>query len=625
MKKRTLTALFAVTALSSAMMAGCAGKAEKEAATTAEETTTEAAEETTEAETKEAPAEEEDEENYDTGDASMDNTRNQDEIGEQELLVVSFGTSYNDSRRLTIGAIENAMEKAFPDYSVRRGFTSQIIIDHVKSRDDVTIDNVDEALKRAVDNKVKTLVIQPTHLMNGLEYNDLVNEVAQYSDAFESVAIGLPLLTSDEDFQIVADAIVKATASYDDGKTAICFMGHGTEAESNAVYAKMQQVLTEGGHANYFVGTVEATPSLEDVLALVQAGSYERVVLQPLMIVAGDHANNDMAGDEEGSWKTTFEAAGYQVECLVNGLGELEEIQNLLVAHAQAAMAGEEDEENYETGDASLDNPRNQDEIGESELLVVSFGTSYNDNRRLTIGAIEAAMEKAFPEYSVRRGFTSQIIIDHVKDRDGEVIDNVGEALDRAVANGVKNLVIQPTHLMNGLEYSDLVNEVAQYSDAFEAVSIGEPLLTSDEDFQAVADAIVEATASYDDGKTAICFMGHGTEADSNAVYAKMQQLLTDGGHENYFVGTVEATPSLEDVLALVQAGSYERVVLQPLMIVAGDHANNDMAGDEEGSWKTTFEAAGYQVECLVNGLGELEAVQNLLVAHAQAAIDALN
>lgn len=282
-------------------------------------------------------------------------------------------------------------------------------------------------------------------------------------------------------------------------------------------------------------------------------------------------------------------------------------------------------DENYETGDASLDDPLNQDEIGDTELLVVSFGTSYNDSRRETIGAIEKAMQKAFPDYAVRRGFTSQIIIDHVKDRDGEVIDNVGEALDRAVANGVKNLVIQPTHLMNGLEYNDLVNEVAQYSDAFESVAIGLPLLTSDEDFQIVADAIVKATASYDDGKTAICFMGHGTEAESNAVYAKMQQLLTDGGHENYFVGTVEATPSLEDVLALVQAGSYERVVLQPLMIVAGDHANNDMAGNEEGSWKTTFEAAGYQVECLVNGLGELEAVQNLLVAHAQAAIDALN
>ena len=611
MKMKKLLALLLVFAMTAALFAGCNGKPEATEPTATTDTTT-------------APTED-DGENYDTGDASLDNPRNQDEIGENELLVVSFGTSYNDNRRLTIGAIEAAMEKAFPEYSVRRGFTSQIIIDHVKDRDGEVIDNVGEALDRAVANGVKNLVIQPTHLMNGLEYSDLVNEVAQYSDAFEAVSIGEPLLTSDEDFQTVADAIVEATASYDDGKTAICFMGHGTEAESNAVYAKMQQVLTEGGHANYFVGTVEATPSLEDVLALVQAGSYERVVLQPLMIVAGDHANNDMAGDEEGSWKTTFEAAGYQVECLVNGLGELEEIQNLLVAHAQAAMAGEEDEENYETGDASLDNPRNQDEIGESELLVVSFGTSYNDNRRLTIGAIEAAMEKAFPEYSVRRGFTSQIIIDHVKDRDGEVIDNVGEALDRAVANGVKNLVIQPTHLMNGLEYSDLVNEVAQYSDAFEAVSIGEPLLTSDEDFQTVADAIVEATASYDDGKTAICFMGHGTEAESNAVYAKMQQVLTEGGHANYFVGTVEATPSLEDVLALVQAGSYERVVLQPLMIVAGDHANNDMAGDEEGSWKTTFEAAGYQVECLVNGLGELEAVQNLLVAHAQAAIDALN
>lgn len=278
-----------------------------------------------------------------------------------------------------------------------------------------------------------------------------------------------------------------------------------------------------------------------------------------------------------------------------------------------------------DTGDASKDDPRNGDEIGENELLVVSFGTSFNDSRVADIKSIEDALQEAYPDWSVRRAFTAQIIINHVQARDGEKIDNVQQALDRAVENGVKNLVIQPTHLMNGLEYNDLVNEVAQYSDAFESVAIGLPLLTSDEDFQIVADAIVKATASYDDGKTAICFMGHGTEAESNAVYAKMQQLLTDGGHENYFVGTVEATPSLEDVLALVQAGSYERVVLQPLMIVAGDHANNDMAGNEEGSWKTTFEAAGYQVECLVNGLGELEAVQNLLVAHAQAAIDALN
>lgn len=296
----------------------------------------------------------------------------------------------------------------------------------------------------------------------------------------------------------------------------------------------------------------------------------------------------------------------------------------LVFSLAVTAFAAEEDEENYETGDASLDDPRNGDDIGENELMVVSFGTSFNDNRRLTIGAIEAAMEEAFPDWSVRRGFTSQIIIDHVFDRDGEVIDNVGQALERAADNGVKTLVVQPTHLMNGFEYNDLVDEVAQYADAFEAVAVGEPILTSDEDFQTVAEAITAATAEYDDGQTAIVFMGHGTEAESNGVYARMQQILTDGGYEHYYVGTVEATPSLDDVLAAVGEGEYTRVVLRPLMIVAGDHANNDMAGDEEDSWKSAFDAAGYEVECVVEGLGGLEAIQQLLVEHAQAAIDSL-
>ena len=289
-----------------------------------------------------------------------------------------------------------------------------------------------------------------------------------------------------------------------------------------------------------------------------------------------------------------------------------------------AAAEQADDEENYETGDASLDNPLNQDEIGENELLVVSFGTSYNDSRRETIGAIETAMQTAFPDYSVRRGFTSQIIIDHVNKRDGEKIDNVTEALDRAAANGVKNLVVQPTHLMNGLEYEEMSEAIAQYSDAFEQVSIGQPLLTSDEDFQAVAKAITEATADYDDGETAIVFMGHGTEAESNGVYAKMQQVLTDGGYDHYYVGTVEATPSLDDVVEAVKQGGYKRVVLRPLMVVAGDHANNDMAGDEDGSWKTTFEKEGFEVVCEVEGLGALEDIQNLFVAHAQAAAHSL-
>ena len=289
-----------------------------------------------------------------------------------------------------------------------------------------------------------------------------------------------------------------------------------------------------------------------------------------------------------------------------------------------AATAEAADDEDYNTGDASLDNPRNQDEIGEKELLVLSFGTSFNDSRRLTIGAIENDLETAFPEYSVRRGFTANIVIDHVNRRDGEKIDDIGESLDRAVANGVKTLVVQPTHLMNGLEYDELCGKIADYSDAFEKVVIGDPLLTSDEDFQIVADAIVDWTKDYDDGETAIVFMGHGTEAESNAVYQKMQDLLTSGGHTNYFVGTVEASPSLDDVLTAVKAGSYKKVVLEPLMVVAGDHANNDMAGDEDDSWKSAFEKEGYEVTCLLRGLGENEAIRQLYVAHAQAAVNAV-
>lgn len=282
-----------------------------------------------------------------------------------------------------------------------------------------------------------------------------------------------------------------------------------------------------------------------------------------------------------------------------------------------------EEEEEY-TGDASLDNTRNQDEIGEAELLVVSFGTSFNDNRRLTIGAIEEDMEEAFEDYSVRRAFTAQIVIDHVKDRDDVAIDNVTEALDRAVENGVKTLVVQPTHLMNGIEYDELQDTLAEYADAFEQIVVGEPLLTSDEDFKTVETAITEATAEYDDGATAIVYMGHGTEHDSNGVYAKLQDMLTEDGYENYYIGTVEAAPSLDDVVAAVGEGEYTKVVLVPLMVVAGDHANNDMASDEADSWKTIFTEAGYEVETVLEGLGQNEAIREVYVQHAQAAIDSL-
>lgn len=279
-----------------------------------------------------------DDEDYTTGDASLDNIRNEDGIGEKELLVLSFGTSYNDSRRLTIGAIENAIEAAVPDYAVRRGFTANIIIDHVNRRDGILIDDIDAALKRAVDNKVNTLVVQPTHLMSGIEYDEIIEKVANYSDAFDKVVFGDPLLTSDDDFERVEKAIVDWTSEYDDGETAICFMGHGTEHEANQVYQKMQDMLTADGYTNYFIGTVEAEPSLENVIVKVKEGNYKRVILEPLMVVSGDHANNDMAGDDADSWKSAFEAEGYEVECLLRGLGENEDIRKIYVDHAQAAI-----------------------------------------------------------------------------------------------------------------------------------------------------------------------------------------------------------------------------------------------------------------------------------------------
>lgn len=336
MKNKLVKALAMGLTMSTVMMMGSV-------TTFAEET--EATEETVEdAETKDG--EEAEEEYEDTGVApetpgevyepSVDPEAPKD----QAIMVVSFGTSYNDSRKETICAVEDAVAKAFPDYDVRRAFTAQIIIDKVKDRDNVLIDNVEEALDRAVEDGVKTLIVQPTHLMNGLEYDDLSATLAEYADSFDKIVLGEPLLTSDDDFKAVATSITAATKDFDDGETAICFMGHGTEAESNQVYGKMQDLLKEEGYDHYYVGTVEATPSLEDVLASVKEGEYKKVVLEPLMVVAGDHANNDMAGDEDGSWKKTFEDAGYEVECRLVGLGSMEDIQKLYVGHVQAAIDG---------------------------------------------------------------------------------------------------------------------------------------------------------------------------------------------------------------------------------------------------------------------------------------------
>ena len=300
-----------------------------------------------------------------------------------------------------------------------------------------------------------------------------------------------------------------------------------------------------------------------------------------------------------------------------------------------------------DTGDASKDDARNADEIGENELLVVSFGTSFNDSRAADIKGIEDALQAAYPDWSVRRAFTAQIIINHVQARDGEKIDNMQQAMDRAVANGVKNLVVQPTHLMHGAEYDEMMEMIDSYRDKFESVAVAEPLLGEvgadaaviNSDKEAVAKAITAAAvkdAGFDSldaaaaEKTAFVFMGHGTSHTAKISYSQMQTTMQTLGYDNVFIGTVEGEPeetACENVIEAVKAAGYTKVVLRPLMVVAGDHANNDMAGADDDSWLSQFKASGAfeEVDTQIAGLGEISDIQQLYIAHTKAAIESLN
>lgn len=328
-----------------------------------------------------------------------------------------------------------------------------------------------------------------------------------------------------------------------------------------------------------------------------------------------------------------------EIEAARTGWENLTEAQRELVSGEYA----DPDYFGLDTGDAALDDPLNGDEIGERELLVVSFGTSYNASRVEDIGAIEKALQKALPEMSVRRAFTSQIIINHVQARDGERIDNVAQALDRAVSNGVKRLVIQPTLLMHGAEYDELCETVAAYADKFESVAVAEPLLGKvgrdasavNEDKQTVAKAVVaDAVADAGYGSleeaagegVAFVLMGHGTSHTAKVSYSQMQEQMKNLKYENVFIGTVEGEPektACENVIEAVKAAGYKKVVLRPLMVVAGDHAHNDMAGEDEDSWVNLFRAAGAfdQVECQIAGLGSIAAIQDLYIEHAKEAM----
>lgn len=326
---------------------------------------------------------------------------------------------------------------------------------------------------------------------------------------------------------------------------------------------------------------------------------------------------------------------------------EAKKAWDALTDEQKELVAGEFADPDYfgrDTGDASKDDPLNQDEIGENELLVVSFGTSFNDSRVADIKGIEDALQAANPEWSVRRAFTSQIIINHIQARDGEAIDNMQQAMERAVANGVKNLVIQPTHLMHGAEYDELMEVVEAYRAEFETVKVAEPMLGEvgtdatviNADKAVVAEAVTaEAVtdAGYDsleaakeDG-VAFVFMGHGTSHTAKVSYSQMQTQMSTLGYDNVYIGTVEGNPedtSCEAIIDAATAAGYKKVVLRPLMVVAGDHANNDMAGEDEDSWKSMFTASGKfdSVDTQISGLGSIKAIQDLYVAHTEAAMN---
>ena len=369
---------------------------------------------------------------------------------------------------------------------------------------------------------------------------------------------------------------------------------------------------------------------------------------------ADNNDNNDVNTEE------TDKAAADKVAALIDAIYVQERTEetdaqceaakaawDALTDAQKALVEGEEASPDYfglDTGDASKDDPRNQDEIGEKELLVVSFGTSFNDSRVADIKSIEDALQEANPDWSVRRAFTAQIIINHIQARDGEKIDNMEQALERAIANGVKQLVVQPTHLMHGAEYDEMCAAIDKVRDQFDSVEIAEPMLGEvgndatiiNADKEAVAKAVVaaaleesgyESTAAAKDAGVAYVLMGHGTAHVAKVTYSQMATQMAKLGYENVFVGTVEGEPeetSCEAVIEAVKNAGYTTVVLRPLMVVAGDHANNDMAGTDDDSWKTMFEAAGFTVNCQISGLGRIADVQALYVAHTKAAIDAI-
>jgi len=540
------------------------------------------------------------------------------EMAKKAILVVSFGTSYPETRKVTIEACENEIADAYPEYEVRRAFTAQFIINKLAKRDNIMIDNPTQALDRLSQEGFSEVVVQPLHIITGTEYNEMVEVVAEYNDGrFDSLTMGRPILTGIEDYEMAAEALSEQLPVLEE-KQAVVLMGHGTEHPANASYACLQSVLDKNGMNNVYMGTVEGYPTLDDVMVSLDEDGIEEVTLMPFMVVAGDHANNDMAGDEDDSWKTILEKEGYTVNAYLHGLGENPAFQGIYKQHVQDAMDGKGQEIPKPLVQVVAD--ASKWVAGKKVVMVVSFGTSYADTRKMSIEATENAIGEAYPDYQVVRAFTSQFIINKLAKRDNIIVPNPQEAFEQMIADGVEEIVVQPLHIMAGSEYNELMGIAKQYERGFKSVTFGAPLLSSSEDYETAAFALQSQLPEIGEGE-AVVLMGHGSEHPANASYACFQSVLNQEGMNQVYVGTVEGYPTYEDVLVKLKADGISKVTLMPFMVVAGDHANNDMAGDEEDSWKTMLKKEGFTVEIYMHGIGESTEFQQIYVDHVAAAM----
>lgn len=542
------------------------------------------------------------------------------------ILLIGFECK---NYRAVFDNIESKITEIYENYDIQHIFFRQIMIDKTTKKEKKLYYEIEKTMDRLAAEGVSEVVIQPDFIMNGYEYEKIRDDLKPYTNLFLTLKIGRPLLSTMEDYDAVikilseeAEANAKAQiAEYTKKNTAIIFWSYGTDHYVNATYSQMDSQFKSKGYENIFVITTEGYPSLNDMIVNIAESEYDNIVLLPLMIRKEEDAKNQMMGKTEEDLKTKLQEKGFQVYSIQKGIEEYQGIQNLFITHIQEAIEAEP----KKTEKITIKHRKT--DAAKQAILVVSFGTSYQESREKTIGAVEKKIKEEFLNYSIFRAFTSQMIINKLKKRDKEKIFNIPQAMQHLLDERYGSVIIQPTYVMNGYEYEEMLQKIAPFQKCFNHIAIGTPLLTKEKDYDTVTEilaeeAITEAKKIIKEyfESTAIIFMGHGTEHYANAAYSKLNSKFKTFGYDNIFVTTVEGYPSFKDTISWIDKDKYKNVILFPLMIVAGDHANHDMAGQQEGSLKMLLEKEGFQVYSVLKGIGEYKKIQELFARHVDQA-----